>query len=50
MVLTFLLRGRLDTPAGVAALTGIGVGLGALLFAATLDDRSAVWWPASSPA
>jgi hypothetical protein len=45
MVLTFLLRGRLDTPAGAAALSGIGVGLGALLFAATLDDRHAVWWP-----
>jgi hypothetical protein len=45
MVATFLLRGRLDTPAGAAALTGIGIGLGALLFAATLDDRHAVWWP-----
>jgi hypothetical protein len=45
MVLTFILRGRLDTPAGAAALAGIGIGLGGLLFAATLDDRSAVWWP-----
>ncbi|MEA2324660.1 MAG: hypothetical protein QOD81_4510 [Solirubrobacteraceae bacterium] len=45
MVVTFLLRGRLDTPAGQAALSGIGIGLGALLFAATLDDRHAVWWP-----
>jgi hypothetical protein len=45
MVGTFLLRGRLDTPAGAAALSGIGIGLGALLFAATLDDRHAVWWP-----
>jgi hypothetical protein len=45
MVVTFLLRGRLDTPAGAATLTGIGIGLGALLFAATLDDRHAVWWP-----
>jgi hypothetical protein len=45
MVVTFLLRGRLDTPAGAAALSGIGIGLGALLFAATLDDRNAVWWP-----
>jgi hypothetical protein len=45
MVVTFLLRGRLDTPAGAAALSGIGIGLGALLFAATLDDRHAVWWP-----
>jgi hypothetical protein len=45
MVVTFLLRDRLDTPAGAAALSGIGIGLGALLFAATLDDRHAVWWP-----
>jgi hypothetical protein len=45
MVLTFVLRGRLDTPAGAAALSGIGIGLGALLFAATLDDDYAVWWP-----
>jgi hypothetical protein len=45
MVVTFLLRSRLDTPAGLAALSGIGIGFGALLFAATLDDRHAVWWP-----
>jgi hypothetical protein len=45
MVVTFLLRGRLDTAAGAAALSGIGIGLGALLFAATLDDRNDVWWP-----
>jgi hypothetical protein len=45
MVATFLLRGRLDTAAGAAALSGIGIGLGALLFAATLDDRNDVWWP-----
>ena len=45
MVASLLLRSRLDTPAGAAALSGIGVGLGALLFAGTLDDRNAVWWP-----
>jgi hypothetical protein len=45
MVVTFILRGRLETPAAVAALTGISIGLGAILFAATLDDRNAVWWP-----
>jgi hypothetical protein len=45
MVVTFLLRGRLDTPAGVAAMSGIAAGLGAVLFAATLDDRHLVWWP-----
>lgn len=27
-----------------AALTGIGIGLGALLFAGSLDDRQDVWW------
>jgi hypothetical protein len=42
---TLVLRSRLDTPAGAAALSGIGVGLGALLFAGTLDDRHAMWWP-----
>ena len=45
MVVTFLLRARLETPAGAAALQGIAIGLGAVLFAATLDDRHAVWWP-----
>lgn len=45
MALSLVLRSRLDTPAGAAALSGIGVGLGALLFAGTLDDRHAVWWP-----
>lgn len=28
-----------------SALAGIGIGLGALLFAATLDDRFDIWWP-----
>jgi hypothetical protein len=45
MVVTFALRGRLETPAATAALQGVAIGLGALLFAATLDDRNAVWWP-----
>jgi hypothetical protein len=45
MIVTFLLRGRLETPTGAAALSGIGIGLGALLFAGTLDDHYAVWWP-----
>ena len=37
-------RGRI---AGMleSALQGIGIGLGALLFAATLADDSDVWWP-----
>jgi hypothetical protein len=45
MVVTFIVRGQLDTPVGNAALQGIAIGLGAVLFAATLDDRNAVWWP-----
>ena len=45
LVVTTLLRTRLETAAGEAALTGIGLGLGALLFAGTLDDRHGTWWP-----
>lgn len=45
LVAAFALRRRLESPAAEAALSGIGVGMGALLFAATLDDRHAVWWP-----
>jgi hypothetical protein len=45
LVVTTLLRSRFETPAGEAALGGIGMGLGALLFAGTLDDRHATWWP-----
>jgi hypothetical protein len=45
LVVTTVLRARIETPAGEAALGGIGMGLGALLFAGTLDDRYATWWP-----
>jgi hypothetical protein len=45
LVVTTLLRSRFETPAGEAALGGIGMGLGALLFAGTLDDHYATWWP-----
>jgi Domain of unknown function (DUF4126) len=45
MVVTFIVRGQLDRPAGNAALQGIAIGLGGILFAATLDDNYAVWWP-----
>ena len=45
LVVTTLLRTRFENPAGQAALDGIGLGLGALLFAGTLDDRHSVWWP-----
>jgi hypothetical protein len=45
LVVTTLMRTRFETPAGEAALGGIGLGLGALLFAGTLDDRYSTWWP-----
>jgi hypothetical protein len=45
LAVTTLLRTRFETPAGESALSGIGLGLGALLFAGTLDDRHATWWP-----
>jgi uncharacterized membrane protein YgdD (TMEM256/DUF423 family) len=45
LVVTTLLRTRLETPTGEAALGGISLGLGALLFAGTLDDRYSTWWP-----
>jgi hypothetical protein len=45
LVVTTLLRTRFETPTGEAALGGIGLGLGALLFAGTLDDRYSTWWP-----
>src|SRR3954451_16628079 len=45
LVVTTVLRSRFETPAGEAALAGIGMGLGALLFAGTLDDHYSTWWP-----
>jgi len=45
LVVSVLFRARLETPAGLATLQGIGIGLGALLFAGTLDDGHDVWWP-----
>jgi Domain of unknown function (DUF4126) len=45
LVISILFRARLETPTGVAILQGIGIGLGALLFAGALDDRHDVWWP-----
>jgi Domain of unknown function (DUF4126) len=45
LVVTTLLRSRLETAAGEAAVSGVGLGLGALLFAGTLDDRHGTWWP-----
>ena len=45
LVVTTLQRTRFENPTGDAVLGGIGIGLGALLFAGSLDDRHATWWP-----
>lgn len=45
LIATVVLRRPLESPTGVAALSGLGLGLGALLFAATLDDGHDTWWP-----
>ena len=37
-------RRALEGPTGIAALQGIAIGLGALLCAASLDDRHDTWW------
>jgi hypothetical protein len=44
LVAAVLLRRRLETGPGEAALSGIGIGLGALLCAASIDDRHHTWW------
>jgi Domain of unknown function (DUF4126) len=45
LVVTTLFRTRLENPTGEAALSGIGLGLGALLFAGTIADHYSTWWP-----
>lgn len=45
LVSVILARRRPDDPTMVSALSGIGVGLGALLGAGSMDDRFDVWWP-----
>ena len=44
LVASLFARRALETPAGDAALSGIGIGLGALLCAGSIDDRHATWW------
>jgi hypothetical protein len=44
LVATVFVRSYLEKPAGEAALSGIGIGIGALLCAASIDDRHATWW------
>jgi hypothetical protein len=45
LVVTTLQRTRFENPTGEAVLGGIGLGLGALLFAGTLADHRSNWWP-----
>jgi hypothetical protein len=44
LIATVLTRQRLETGPGEAALSGLGIGLGALLCAASIDDRHSTWW------
>jgi hypothetical protein len=44
LVATVFVRKYLETPPGEAALAGLGIGLGALLCAASVDDRHDTWW------
>jgi hypothetical protein len=44
LVASIFARKFLETPPGEAALAGIGIGLGALLCAASIDDRHDTWW------
>lgn len=44
LVATVFTRRLLESPQGEAALAGLGIGLGALLCAASIDDRHDTWW------
>jgi hypothetical protein len=44
LVVSVLIRQLLESGAGEAAVGGIGIGLGALLCAASIDDRHHTWW------
>jgi hypothetical protein len=44
LVVSIFVRRVLETPPGESALAGIGIGLGALLCAASIDDRHSTWW------
>jgi Domain of unknown function (DUF4126) len=44
LITTIFTRKVLETGPGEAALSGIGIGLGALLCAASIDDRHDTWW------
>jgi Domain of unknown function (DUF4126) len=44
LVASIFVRKLLESPPGEAALSGIGIGLGALLCAGSIDDRHSTWW------
>jgi hypothetical protein len=44
LVLTIVFRRLVEDGAGEAALGGLSIGLGALLCAASIDDRHDTWW------
>jgi Domain of unknown function (DUF4126) len=44
LVVAVLLRRTLERPGPAAALSGIGIGLGALLFAGSIADHRSTWW------
>jgi hypothetical protein len=44
LIVTVFTRRLWESPPGEAALSGIGIGLGALLCAASIDDRHDTWW------
>jgi hypothetical protein len=44
LVASIFVRKFLESPPGEAALSGIAIGLGALLCAGSIDDRHSTWW------
>ena len=44
LVASVVLRRQTESPYGDAALSGVAIGLGALLCAASIDDRHKTWW------
>jgi len=45
LLLSFLVRARLESPPWPAALAGLSIGLGGVLGGGTLDDHLSTWWP-----
>jgi hypothetical protein len=45
LLVSFLVRARLESPPWPAAVAGLSIGLGGLLGGGTLDDHLSTWWP-----